>query len=93
MRSVAAPIAAARCSVCLGTCLEILEFLCELVDFKGGGGDGGRGRSRTHQARIRTSTALKAARPTGDDALPLRIITIFTTSARAEVCGGCLGVG
>ena len=31
---------------------------------------GGRGRSRTHQARNRTSTALKAAPTTGPDALP-----------------------
>ena len=31
---------------------------------------GGRGRSRTHQTRLRVSTALKAARPTGGDALP-----------------------
>jgi hypothetical protein len=30
----------------------------------------GRGRSRTHQTRSRVSTALKAARPAGDDALP-----------------------
>jgi hypothetical protein len=39
-------------------------------------GYGGRGRSRTHQARIRTSTALKAARPTGDDTLPREILSI-----------------
>ena len=39
--------------------------------------NGGRGRSRTHQARIRTSTALKAARPTGDDALPPSMLSVL----------------
>ena len=37
--------------------------------------NGGRGRSRTHRAGIPTPTALKAARPTGDDALPRTMLT------------------
>jgi len=58
--------------------MEWYEEVCK-------GGVGGRGRSRTHQARIRTSTALKAARPTGDDALPR---SISARVARAAIAAG-----
>ena len=53
-----------------------------------GGCHGGRGRSRTHQARSRASTALKAAHPTGSDALPRTILCLLRVcDQRKYACG------
>ncbi len=59
---------------------------------------GGRGRSRTHRTLSGVPTALKAARPTGDDALPLDTIRheamalpTATARRRRDACRRCGG--